>query len=502
MKLTIDTRIALRRTLGAGLRLYGVALLAMMVLAVVGLAPSAAFAAGLAHPHLLGDVTATDNTQEILKVIFDEPLVTNVVTDSELMGEFETDTAVQEDKTTGGRYIEAAQYFALSGGAGAVVERGTFPQADPPVFANSRVFLKKLGGSVQMTGDEMRRVKAGPGGWIDYAERALPDLVERLVNGIDRMYAGYGSGAKARVTSISAYNTPAAGQFQVIVQDTLGISGWQDPWLQVLEQERDVFTGSLAGTVVIRNAGVLQSGLLKNIDPDTNTLTFQGDASLQAAIQIADYLGDGDQGRNAFPQGSPAATVEISGLIAAIDNGSIVSTYMNISRTNNRLWQGQVINAQSAPGDGTLSEQLLNFADRRARKRGGGKADLIVTSDSGYDSYWLSLKGDRLFRGSREYVGGRELGLEIILGDRTVRLKIARKLAPQVTFGVTTKTFKRFSLNAWEWIDTTGSIWRGMNDSLGYYDMYTAFGCLYEELFCNAPAKNWRLDNLIATGLS
>ena len=474
--------------------------LALCVAAIaVGWLPHVA----LAGPFfMVGDVTAVDNTQEILKVIFDEPLVTNVVTDSELMGEFETDSAVQEDKTTGGRYIEAAQYFALSGGAGAITERGTFPQADPPVFANSRVYLKKLGGSVEMTGDEMRKVKSGPGAWIDYAERALPDLVERLVNGIDRMYAGYGSGAKARVTSKSAMDTPVVGQFQLVVQDTLGISGWQDPWLQFLEQERDVFTASLAAPVSIRNAGVLQSALLKNIDPDTNTLTFQGDTSLLTAIQVSDYLADGDKGRDAFPLGNPAVTKEISGLMAAVDNGSIVSTYMNISRTNNRLWQGQVINAQTAPFDGTLSEQLLNFADRRSRKRGGGKADLIVTSDSGYDSYWLSLKGDRIFQGSKAYEGGRTDGLNIILGDRTVRLKIARKLAPQTTFGLTTKTFKRFSLNAWEWIDTTGSIWRGMSDSSGYYDMYAAFGCLYEELFCNKPATNWRLDNLIATGLS
>lgn len=484
-------------------KLYYLTALLAVVACAVGLVPHGALAVPLgALPFWVGDVTAIDNTQEILKVIFDEPLVTNVVTDSELMGEFETDTAVQEDKTTGGRYIEAAQYFALSGGAGAIKERGTFPQASPPIFANSRVFLKKLGGSVEMTGDEMRKVKAGPGAWIDYAERALPDLVERLVNGIDRMYAGFGSGAKARITSVSAFDTPVAGQFQMIVEDTLGIDGWQDPWLQFLEQERDVFTASLAAPVVLKNPGVGQSALLKNIDPDTNTLTFEGDAALLAALAAGDYLADGDKGRDVFPQGNPGVTMEISGLLAAIDNGGIVATYMNIPRANNRLWQGQVIPAQSAPFDGTLSEQLLNFADRRSRKRGGGKADLIVTSDSGYDSYWLSLKGDRMFRGSREYVGGRENGLEIILGDRVVRLKIARKLAPQVTFGVTTKTFKRFSLNAWEWIDTTGSIWRGMSDSLGYYDMYAAFGCLYEELFCNKPAANWRLDNLIATGTS
>lgn len=443
--------------------------------------------------------TGLDSSQEILKIIFDEPLVTNVVTDSELMGCFETDTNVMEEQTTGGRYIETAQYFALSGGAGAVTERGTFPQADPPVFKNSRIYLKKLGGSVEMTGDEMRRVKGDAGSYINYMERALPDLVTRLVNGVDRMYVGFGSGAKARVASKSAYNSPAAGQFTTVVEDTVGIAGWEDPWLQFLEQERDVFTTSLAAPVAVRNPGTGQSALLKNIDPNTNTLTWEGAEALRDAIGVGDYLADGDKGRDAFPVGNPGVTKEITGLLAAVDDGNIVSTYMNIDRVNQRLWQGQMIDGQAAPFAGVLTEVMLNFADRQSRKRGGGRVDLIVTSDSGYDSYWQSLKGDRMFIDPRTYVGGRDKGLAVVLGDRTITLKIARKLAPQVTFGLETKTFKRFSLNSWEWIDTTGSIWRGMVDSTGFYDIYAAFGVMYEELFCNAPAKNWRINNLVST---
>lgn len=479
-------------------RLHSLTSLVLLALLVaVGLVPTAA----LAVPMFVGEATATDNTQEILKVVFDEPLVTNVVTDTELMGHFETDTNVVEEQSTGGRYIEAAQYFALSGGAGAITERGAFPQADPPVFANSRVYLKKLGGSVEITGDEMRKVTGDPGAFINYMERALPDLVTRLVNGIDRMYLGYGFGVKARVTSKSAYNSPAAGQFTVVVQDTVGLSGWQDPWLQFLEQERDVFTASLAAPIAVRNPGTAQSGLLKNIDPDSNTLTFEGAEALRDAIGVGDYIGDGDRARDAFPAGNPGVTKEITGLLAAVDNGDIVSTYMNIARTNQRLWQGQMIDASAAPFTQVLTEKLLNFAERQSRKRGGGNSDLIATSDSGYDSYWESLKTSQLFPDPRgSFTGGRKTGLgglSIILGDHVVTLKIARKMPPQVTFGLQTNTFKRFALNAWEWIDRTGSIWRGVSDSTGYYDIYIAFGCMYEELFCNAPAKNWRINNLV-----
>lgn len=478
-------------------RLNVLALAVLAAVCAIGGVPPAA----IAMPVMMGNVTDTENTEAILKIIFDEPLVENVVTDSELMGYFTTDTNVEEDETTGGRYIETAQYFALSGGAGAVTQRGTFPQADPPVFDNANIYLKEMGGSVEMTGDEMRRVKGDEGAYVNYMARALPDLVERLVNGLDRMYIGTGSGVKAVVSAKSAYGSPGAGLFTTDVVDTIGISGWQDPWLQFLENERDVFAAyPLSAPVSVRNQGTNQSALLVAIDPDENRLVWRGTEALRDAIQVGDAIADGDRARSSFPAGDPMVTLELTGLLAAIDDGDIVSTYMNIPRTGataQRLWKGQVINAAASPFAGTLSENLLNFADRRARVRGGGKVDLIVTSNSGYDSYWDSLKGDRFFKGSREYEGGRTDGLSIILGDRTVTLRIARKLPPQVTFGVQSSTFKRFTLGAWNWIDITGSIWKQMVDVNGWYDMYAAFGKMYEELFCKAPAKNFRIDNTL-----
>ncbi len=474
---------------------YLLAALACVMIALGALPLSA-----MAMPFVLGTATATDNTQEILKIIFDEPLITNVVTDTELMSAFEVDSNVMRENTTGGRYIEGAQYFAYSGGVRAVEERGAFPQADPPVFKNSRIYLKKIGGSVEMTGDEMRKVTGDIGSYINYMERSLPDLVLRLSNSIDRMYLGYGYGVKARVTSVGAYDSPAAGQFNVVVEDTLGIDGWQEPWLQFLEQERDVFSSGITAPITLRNAGVNQSALLKNITPETNTLTFEGVQALRDAISAGDYLADGDKGGSAFPSGSVTLTTkEISGLLAAIDNGDLVSTYMNIPRQGNRLWQGQVIDGNTGAFDGTLTENLLNFADRRARVRGAGKVNMVVVSEAGYDSYWESLKSSQQFVNPQgSFTGGRDDKLSIIMGARRVRLTPARKLPPQVAFGVDTATFKRYSLNAWEWINQTGSIWRALSDVTGQYDIYVALGCLYEELFCNAPARNWRLDNLTA----
>lgn len=456
----------------------------------------------IAMPLFMGTATDTDNTTEILKVIFDEPLIVNVVTDFQLMGAFEVDSNVMREQTTGGRYIETAQYFAYSGGVRAVDQLGAFPAASPPIFKNARIYLKKIGGSVELTGDEMRKVVGDIGSYINYMERSLPDLVVRLTNEMDRMYMGYGYGVKARVTSKTAYGTPAAGQFNVVVDDSFGIDGYSDAWLQFLEQEQDVFTDQIAAApITLRNAGVNQAALLKNIDPDTNTLTYEGTEALRDAIQAGDYIGTGDKGGSSFPGGTSTLTTrEISGLLAAIDDGDLVATYMNIARSGNRLWQGQVIDGTSGDFDGTLSETLLNFADRRARIRGAGKVNLIAVSEAGYDSYWKSLKTSQQFVNPQgSFTGGRDDKLTIILGARRVRLTPCRKMPSEIAFGIDTSTFKRYSLNKWEWINQTGSIWRPLSDVTGQYDIYVALGALYEELFCNAPARNWRLTNLTAT---
>ena len=456
----------------------------------------------IAMPVFMGTATDTDNTTEILKVIFDEPLIVNVVTDFQLMGAFDVDSNVMREQTTGGRYVETAQYFAYSGGVRAVDQLGAFPAATPPVFKNARIYLKKIGGSVELTGDEMRKVVGDIGSYINYMERSLPDLVVRLTNEMDRMYMGYGYGVKARVTSVSAYNTPAAGQFNVVVEDSFGIDGYTDPWLQFLEQEQDVFTSQIAtAPITLRNAGVNQAALLKNITPDSNTLTYEGAEALRDALVAGDYIGSGDKGGSAFPGGSATLTTrEISGLLAAVDDGTFVATYMNIARSGNRLWQGQVIDGTAGDFDGTLSETLLNFADRRARIRGAGKVNLIAVSEAGYDSYWKSLKTSQQFVNPQgSFTGGRNDKLEIILGARRVRLTPCRKMPAEIAFGIDTSTFKRYSLNKWEWINQTGSIWRPLSDVTGQYDIYVALGALYEELFCSAPARNWRLTNLVAT---
>lgn len=425
-------------------------------------------------------ITLTTNLTEAMKIIFAEPLVVNVVEDSELVDLFKTDMNVKSEETTGGRYIEMAHYFQLPAGVGARAENEYIPVPDPAVFKNSRIYLKKLMGTVEMTGDVMRRVTGSEGAFLDYMNRALPDLVTRLVSEIDRMYIGYGAGIKARVNQ----GTPSTS---LVIDSALGVAGYQDAWVLFMEGESLIMSPNA-------NSSSPRSGVAKvtDINEDTNVITID---ALPTSTADNDYIFSGD----AAGSSGQASGVdrEIAGLLAAVDDGNILGTYNNINRATagNRLWKSIVIDASASPWGGQITEDLLHYADDEVAVRGGGRINVLVMSRSAARGYWKSLKGDRFFVDPKTYAGG-ESGLSVILGDRTLPLRVARKLPPQVVFGLQTDTFRRITLGTWEWDDRTGSIWNRVTDATGRKDAFYATGLMYEQLFCTAPRKNFRIDGL------
>lgn len=462
-----------------------------LLLAFVLLVPQhAASASGLA---LTTTTVATDLTNA-MKVIFADPLVNNVVSDSELMDIFQTETNIQTEETTGGRYIEMAHLFGLPAGVGARAENDYIPEPDAPNFANSRVYLRKIQGVIEMSGDTMKKVMSDEGAFLNYAERSLPFLVERLKNEVDRMYIGFGAGIKARVTAGGV--TPTGTGMTVPIDRALGITGYEDAFLQFLERERVVFSSTAAGTA-LRNAGSSQSGQITSVDENTGVLTIACQASLSAAVSANDYIFAGDSAGASSQFGG--VDREIAGLLAGVDDGNVLATYNNIARSGNRLWQAIVIAGGTAPWTGSLTEDLLTFADDEVTVKGAGKVDQLVLSRSAARSYWKSLKGDRQFINPQgQYTGGKSKdGLSIMLADRTLPFRVARKLPPNTSFLLQKDTWRRITLGSWEWDDRTGAIWNRVTDAQGRKDAFYAVGNMYEQLFCLAPRKNCRIDGLV-----
>jgi hypothetical protein len=458
---------------------------------------------------LIGGATTTalnpggaSDINQALKIFFNEPVAEDIVYDSELLSLFEEDNNVKQDETTGGRYIETAQYFQLPAGVGARAENEYIPIPDGPVIQNSRVFLKKIQGVLEMTGDVMRRVKGDLGAYLNWAERAMPDLVKRVDHELDRMLFGYGNGALARINAI-----PDATH--VDVDRNFGITGALPAWLNFLEGMRIVYSANANGTP-LRNPGATQSSQVTTINP---ALGVAGRLTVDvqpAAIAVNDYIFPGDIA-GVSTQDATGTDREVEGLFGMVDDGTILATFQNIVRANFVLFQSVQVDASLAPYQQVLTEDLVVFADDEAFLKGMGKPDAIITSRSAARGFWKSVKGDRVINKDVGKPGGYEggfgegadrpgkFGLSILLGDRHVPLKACRKCPFTATFLLQLDTFKRWTLGGWQWDDTTGAVWNRVTDATGRKDAYFAVGNMYMQMGNLAPRKCVRINNLVTT---
>jgi hypothetical protein len=465
---------------------YLAAAVAVAVLSVAVPLPAVAMLAiGFA-----GSTTQITDVDAALKLIADGSVIRNVVTDSELLDLFAQDSNVQVDKTTGGRYIERAQQFKLGGAVGFRKDGEYIPVPGVGDVRNSKIYLKKAIGVVEMSGDVMRRAKGDVGAYMDWAEQELPNLVERLTNVHDRVTLGFGAGALARVLSV-------AGSPTITLKDAHGVAGYGNAWVNFLEGDKIVFSATITGAT-LRNAGASQSATVVSVDQDANSITID---ALPTGVVANDYIFMGD-GSGASSQDASGDDREYMGLLGMVDDGTILATLQGLARTVSQQWKSLAIDATASitgHTSGVLDEAVIGYADDEQRIKGGGKGiNAFVASLSGGRSFWNSLKTDRVLNDPKTFTGGRK-GLTMLLGDRAIEVRAARKMPPQVAFGLSTPEFTRHMLEEFEWDQTTGAIWRQVTDSTGRKDAFYAYGCQYLQLSVRRPRRSFVIRSLTAS---
>lgn len=425
------------------------------------------------------------NINEAMKILFEGPLTNSIVSDSEMLDIFQKDMNVKVNQTDGGRYIEMAHYFALPAGVGSrSLEDDYIPVPDGPRIRNSQVYLKKLEGTVQMSGDTMRRVKEGPGAFVTWAKRQLPDLKERVDHELDRQLIGAGTGIKARINEA----TPN-GDANLIIDAALGLAGLSPAWLQFLEGERVVFGPDADGSTIRPVVGTGPSMRILDLDPENETLILD---TTPANLVNSDYIFSGDDASNA------AGEKEVMGLHGMVDDGTILATFQGLLRSDYRLWRSIIVDGSVSPWNGELSEELLVFADDKTYVQGKGDVDCLVMSRATSRDYWASLMPDRRLVDPRDYTGGKRR-LYIVNGNKMLELKVVRKMPDGIVFGLQKNTFKHWRNSGWEWDDTTGAIWNRVTDATGRKDSFYATGCMVLQTGCIAPAKSYKITGITTT---
>lgn len=471
----------LRKTFGILLALGAVLLSHALVPLLVG--PGVALA--MAE---VGTTAGVDyNVNEAMKIIFEEPLTNSIVEDSELLDCFEQDMNVSVSETTGGRYIELAHYFSLPAGVGARKLEGDYiPVPNGPVIKNSQIWLKKIEGVVQMSGDVMRRVKRGEGAFVTWAQRHLPDLKTRVDHELDRMLLGYGAGVRARVDDA---DPDAGAKVYLDIDACMGVASLEDSWLQFMEGESIVFAAAAAGTTPRTTTG---SRIIEDVDPDTNRIYI--DSAVDTDVADDDFIFGGDAAGASYQ--AAGVDREIMGLLGMIDNGDVLASFQGLARADYRPWRAQVFDGSAAPYNGQVTEDLLTFADDQTYVRAKGEIDKILMSRSGARNFWRNLKDDKRLIDPRSYTGGKG-ALSMIFGDRQVELKVIRKMPSSLIFGIQSDTCKHWRNTGWEWDDLTGSIWNRVTDATGRKDSFYAVGHIVLQTGNIAPHKNFKITGIV-----
>lgn len=434
----------------------------VVLAALLGFVPSIA----LGIPVLIGSTETTADLDALMKITFDDTLISEVVTDTEFLDLFPEGEVIRGPE---GRYFETSQLYQNPGSIGARAEGGYIPTPSGAKAANAKIKLKKIMGSIEETAEVLKKIRGDKAAFVNWAREQFPRFKEDLSDELDRQAIGDGSGIRAQV----AMETPTT---TLVVDNTYGIEGFDQALMQ-FRRGMHLRAGPNA------DGSNPRAGVMKVLDVDWDEHAIIVD-QIATGLADGDYLWEGDSADSSVGK-------EMMGALGLVDDGGIVETLQGIDRSEHRWFRSYV----DSDGTKPLNEDRLIETDKVARFRGGGRVDTIIASETAFNIVWRDLRADRAINDPRAYTAGRK-GIAVLFGGtRSVEIRTARKLPSKLIFGLQKDQFRRFVLHEWEWDDTTGSIWKQVVDENGRKDAFYAYGSMHAELAVKSPQRNWRIDD-------
>lgn len=411
-----------------------------------------------------------------LKEVYDKPFENNIEGETEIWSALEKAEGFEIDEKGGdGRGIIIDHTFSYGGGVYMMGESDYFGGAGLPTNVRSTTTVPTLAAVAQMSGRTMRRMKGDQVAFANWAENLLPKRAKRAAFHLDRQALGTGTGIIGRMSAVTGTNDAITAAF--------GVSGLSGASKLLLRDDRTRWSPNANGSAP--RVGVAIVSNKPNLTNGTISV-----AAVPTAAAANDYVFLGDTQ-------IVSAAKDIMGLEGIIDDGTNVGTFQGLSRTTYAELQAQVIDSTSGSFGGVLSEDLIDFADSQAFENGdGGQPNLLIASRSGNRSFWKSLKADRVLNTPEgKFTGGRAK-LEMVVGDRIVKIVPCRKCPDSRAYGVDTRAVKRVELGAGGWVNTTGAVFKQVSDATGYLDAYVAHYIKEVQIIAYDPAMCYKLTGL------
>lgn len=423
---------------------------------------------------------------DALKYVYDKPFENNIEKESEILDFIQTAEGYTKSGPDG-KGIVIEHTFSSGGGVGAMPQDGYLPKATTPTVKNSTASLKQLSAVAEVTGQVMRRMQSDQASFENWAETMLPRRAQRLAFHIDRMGLGLGNGIIGRYTGTPSGTLDGIGH-------AFGIPNLEGAEKLILRDDL-VRCGPNANASSLR-VGEMQVALVNQATGAIST-TVNGSAAAATSAAQNDYLFLGDSAMTI------ANGQEVTGLEALIDDGNLAATLQGLSRASYPELCAQVVDATAGGFTGALTESLVDYADQLCYERGNlGRPDKILASRSGLRSLWISLKADRQISDARsvmsgDYKGGKK-SVTLILGDREVEVRVARKVPISRAYLLDPQAIMRYENGTGRWDDTDGSVWNRVVDGTGRKDAFFAVYIKELELAANNPASCAKITGLSA----
>lgn len=416
---------------------------------------------------------------DALKYNYDKAFENNIEGESEVWAALEKTDGFEVQNTAGdGKGIQIEHNFSNGGGVYFSNESDYFGSSTNPTVVQSSTLIPTVHGTVQISGRVMRRMGSDKVAFANWAQRILPARAKRVAFHLDRAAVGTGTGIIGRIQDAVPDGTD-------IIGDAFGITGLEGAGNLILRGDSLKYTANADGTTIRAGTAVV------NNKPNGLTGAFSV-VTMPTSTAQGDYVFLGDA--NVLSAGK-----EIMGLEGIIDNGTNLSTIQNLLRSTYLEMNAQIVDSSTAQFGSTLSEEVIDYADSTAFEQGdGGEPNLLLVNRSGNRSFWKTLKADRQITNPRgNYAGGRQK-LEMLINDRMVQVKPCRKIPLSRAYGIDTRSIKRADIGPGGWVDTTGAVWRQVQDATGIKDAYVAFYIKETQIITYDPAMNYKITNLAA----
>jgi hypothetical protein len=384
-------------------------------------------------------MTTVDN---ILKEVYEGQLRDQLQSDTVTLKRVEKSSEGVTHEV-GGKYVTFPIRTKRNHGIGARAENEALPIARTQSYAQARVNLKYLYGSLEMTGQTFELADKNFQAFASALDEEMKGLRQSLSKDMNRQVYGTTKGVMATATAIGSTTTFVT----------------TDAGAQYLEVGMfvDVFTSADASRVADVTITALASA------GGNTTVTFTPAAG--AATAVGDYI-TRDNSRDK----------EITGLSQIV---AATGAVYNINPATEPVW-ASTVNANGGTNR-PLSEGLMIKLVDDVRKSGGGTPTALFSNLGVRRAYFNLLVQQRRYSNTTEFEGGFK-GLAFTTDNGDIPMIADYDALPNRMFAVNEKELKFYEAADWEFMNRDGSNWQRVITSAGSFDAYSCTLYKYCEL--------------------